>query len=80
MAIYDITTDSLRQRTATSFTKAGIKKCGDLQRILQTQIGVIELNRKQVGATSPRDAQRFSQKIATDGFSLKLTSPIKCRF
>jgi len=41
MAIYEITSDSLRRIEQTSFAEAGIKERSDLQRLLRTQVDVI---------------------------------------
>ena len=41
MAIYEITSDTLRKIDETSFAQAGIKERGDLQRLLRAQIDVI---------------------------------------
>jgi hypothetical protein len=41
MAIYEITTDSLRRIEESSFTSAGVRERTDLQRLLRSQIDVI---------------------------------------
>jgi len=41
MAIYEITTNSLREIKQTSFAEAGIKERSDLQRLLRAQVDVI---------------------------------------
>jgi hypothetical protein len=41
MAIYELTSDSLRQIAETSFAKAGVKERTDLQRLLRSQIEIV---------------------------------------
>ncbi len=41
MALYEITTNELREIESTTFAKAGVKERQDLQRLLRAQIGIV---------------------------------------